>query len=79
MSLMQRYGIAAREVLLAKSDMSTQDVSRGLRELFLRGQLLRGFFIRSLSGDQFALPEALERLRKEAVAKSEPALMVSSG
>ncbi|MCJ7823070.1 MAG: hypothetical protein MUQ26_08360, partial [Armatimonadetes bacterium] len=78
MALMQRYGVAAREVLLAKSDMSTQDVSRGLRELFLRGQLLRGFFVRSLSGDQFALPDALEGLRKEAPAKSEPALMVSS-
>jgi len=78
MALMQRYGIAAREVLLAKSDLSPREVSRGLRELFLRGQLLRGYFIRSLSGDQFALPEALERLRAEQAVDDEPALMVNS-
>jgi len=78
MALMQRYGVAARELLLAKSDLSPKDVSRGLRELFMRGQLLRGYFIESLSGDQFALPEGLERLRTEKPADSEPALMVSS-
>jgi hypothetical protein len=78
MGLMDRYGVAARELLLAKSDMSTRDVSRGLRELFLRGRLLRGFFVQTLSGDQFALPEALERLRQEKPARSEPALMISS-
>lgn len=78
MALMKRYGVAAREVLLAKSGMPIRDVSRGLRELFLRGQLLRGFFIESLSGDQFALPEALEYLRKQKPAESEPAIMISS-
>ena len=78
MALMQRYGVAARELLLAKSGMSTRDVSRGLRELFLRGQLLRGFFVKTLSGDQFALPAGLDQLRDEKPAESEPALMVSS-
>ena len=78
MALMRRYGVAARELLLAKSDMSTRDVSRGLRELFLRGQLLRGFFVETLSGDQFALPDALDRLRQDKPAKSEPAIMISS-
>ncbi len=78
LALMNRYGVAAREVLLAKSHMSARDVSRGLRELFLRGQLLRGFFVRTLSGDQFALPQALERLRTEKPARSEPAIMISS-
>jgi len=60
MALMRRYGVAAREVLLTKSGLAPGDVCRGLRELFLRGQLLRGFFVRELSGDQFALPEALK-------------------
>ncbi len=78
LALMQRYGVAAREVLLAKSGMSTRDLARGLRELFLRGQLLRGFFVRELSGDQFALPEALERLRAEKPGRSGPAVMINS-
>jgi len=78
MALMSRYGVAARELLLAKSGMPPRDVSRGLRELFLRGQLLRGFFVKTLSGDQFALPAGLEFLRKEKPAEAEPALMVSS-
>ncbi|MGD8238020.1 MAG: DEAD/DEAH box helicase [Armatimonadota bacterium] len=78
MALMKRYGVAARELLLAKSDMPTRDVSRGLRELFLRGQLLRGFFAETFSGDQFALPEALDRLRREKPARREPAIMVNS-
>ena len=78
MALMRRHGVAAREVLLAKSGLPVRDVSRGLRELFLRGQLLRGFFVKSLSGDQFALPEALDFLRKAKPAASEPAIMISS-
>jgi len=78
MALMGRYGVASRELLLAKSDLPVRDIARGLRELFLRGQLLRGFFVRTLSGDQFALPAALERLRDEKVAGAEPAVMLSS-
>ena len=78
LALMDRYGVAAREVLLAKSGLSTADVSRGLRELFLRGQLLRGFFVKGLSGDQFALPAALDRLRNERIARSEPPIMLNS-
>ena len=78
LALMHRYGVAAREVLLAKSGLSTRDLTLGLRELFLRGRLLRGFFVRELSGDQFALPEALERLREGKPARSGPPIMINS-
>ena len=78
LTLIGRYGVAAREVLLAKSGISPADLSRGLRELFLRGQLLRGFFIKGLSGDQFALPAGLEQLRREKPAENEPMIMLSS-
>ena len=78
LALISRYGIAAREVLITKSGLSPRDISRGLRELFLRGQLLRGFFVRDLSGDQFALPAALDQLRKEQPPPSDPAVMISS-
>jgi hypothetical protein len=78
LALMRRYGVAAREVLLAKSGLPVRDISRGLRELFMRGQLLRGYFIAGLSGDQFAVPEGLEALREARPADSEPAVMLST-
>jgi ATP-dependent Lhr-like helicase len=78
LTLMERYGVAAREVLLAKSGLSTRELARGLRELFLRGQLLRGFFVRELSGDQFALPAALEQMRSEKPGRADPAVMINS-
>jgi len=77
-ALMRRYGVAGREMLMAASDMPARDVAFGLRQLFLRGQIIRGFFVRGLSGDQFALPEALRALRHPQVGRPAKAVMVCS-
>ena len=49
-------------------------IYRELKRLEFRGEVRRGYFVRGLSGAQFALPEAVEMLRD--VASSEDATPV---
>ncbi len=62
--LLRRYGVVCRAVVQAEGiegGFSTlYPVLKGLEE---RGQIRRGFFVEGLEGAQFALPEAVERLR----------------
>jgi len=62
--LLERYGIVSRSAALF------EDLPGGykmlyplLREMEERGRLRRGYFVEDLSGSQFALPGAVERLR----------------
>ena len=62
--ILSRYGIVSRECLQHEEgswDWAT--LYQFLQILELRGEVRRGYFVRGLSGVQFALPEALERLR----------------
>jgi len=63
-ALLARYGVVAREVM----DRETGPFDWALiyaqfQRMELRGELRRGYFVAGLSGVQYALPEAVERLR----------------
>jgi ATP-dependent Lhr-like helicase len=62
--LLNRNGILTREMIALESiPISWSDVAFTLRRLEYAGTIRRGYFVRSLSGEQYALPEALDMLR----------------
>src|SRR5260370_7175964 len=63
MALLERHVILAREMLGVESaHVSWSEISFALRRLEYGGTIRRGWFVRSLSGEQYALPEAVEML-----------------
>ncbi len=79
--LLARHGVLTREMLpLEPSPLSWQTLSFALRRMEYAGTIRRGYFVRALSGEQYALPEALEMLREvraHAVA-NEPLVALSA-
>jgi ATP-dependent Lhr-like helicase len=64
MLLLHRHGILAREVMALESiNMPWSEIQFALRRLEYGGTIRRGWFVHSLSGEQYALPEAVEMLR----------------
>ncbi|MBV8054302.1 MAG: hypothetical protein JO071_03570 [Deltaproteobacteria bacterium] len=64
--LLRRHGILAREMMaLEQIEIQWQQILPALRRLEYAGVIRRGWFVRALSGEQYALPEALEMLRGE--------------
>ncbi|HVN30340.1 MAG TPA: hypothetical protein VMT64_17705, partial [Candidatus Binataceae bacterium] len=64
MLLLHRHGIVAREVMTLESlSMPWAEIQFALRRLEYAGAIRRGWFVRSLSAEQYALPEAVEMLR----------------
>jgi len=64
--LLRRHGILAREMMaLEQIEIPWQQILFALRRLEYAGAIRRGWFVRALSGEQYALPEALEMLRGE--------------
>jgi len=64
MLLLKRNGILSREMLTLESmDTPWHEVSFALRRLEYAGAIRRGWFVRSLAAEQYALPEAVEMLR----------------
>jgi ATP-dependent Lhr-like helicase len=63
--LLERYGIAARE-LAALDDalLPWRVLYEVLSRLELTGEVRRGYFVEGLSGAQFALPEAMDLLQE---------------
>ena len=67
--LLRRHGILAREMMaLEQFELSWQQILFALRRLEYAGVIRRGWFVRALSGEQYALPEALAMLRAEREA-----------
>src|SRR5580704_6722491 len=63
LKLLERHGILAREMLgIESTHLSWSEISFALRRLEYGGAIRRGWFVRSLSGEQYALPEAVEML-----------------
>jgi len=62
---LQRYGIVTHEVL-AQEEMPWywSQLYPMFDRLEMRGTIRRGYFVRGLAGVQFALPEALDELRR---------------
>jgi ATP-dependent helicase Lhr and Lhr-like helicase len=62
--LLRRYGLLQRRLLeREKIPIPWRDVVRACRHLELRGEIRGGHFVAGLSGEQYALPEAVELLR----------------
>jgi ATP-dependent Lhr-like helicase len=62
--LLERYGIVSREAALAEElPGGFGSLYRTLRALEEAGRVRRGYFVEGLSGAQFALPGAVDRLR----------------
>jgi ATP-dependent Lhr-like helicase len=60
--LLARYGVVARE--LCRTGWST--LRHALLRLELGGEVVRGYFVEGLSGEQYALPDALGELDRPA-------------
>ncbi|MGH7719331.1 MAG: DEAD/DEAH box helicase [Gemmatimonadaceae bacterium] len=61
---LERYGVVARDWWRReRPPVSWRSIYRELRRLEFRGEVRRGYFVRGLAGAQFALPDAVERLR----------------
>ncbi|HSC30015.1 MAG TPA: hypothetical protein VLD67_22230, partial [Vicinamibacterales bacterium] len=64
-TLLRRYGVVFRR-LLARETLASpwRDLVRVYRRLEARGEIRGGRFVSGMSGEQFALPSAVERLRE---------------
>jgi ATP-dependent Lhr-like helicase len=71
--LLERYGIVSREAVQAEALAGGFGLLYPVfKQMEERGHVRRGYFVEGLSGAQFALPAALERLR--AAREEEPPL-----
>ena len=78
--LLRRYGVMFRDLLARESYApSWRSLLAVYRRLEARGEIRGGRFINGFVGEQFALPEAVERLRAERRAKdSDEPVVISS-
>ena len=64
-SLLRRYGVVCRSVLQRENGLpGWRDLLRVYRRLEARGEIRGGRFVGALGGEQFALTEAVEALRR---------------
>ncbi|HEY2322180.1 MAG TPA: DEAD/DEAH box helicase [Thermoanaerobaculia bacterium] len=64
-TLLRRYGVLFRRLAAREPNAAPwRDLARELRRLEARGEIRGGRFVHGMSGEQFALPEAVERLRE---------------
>jgi ATP-dependent Lhr-like helicase len=64
-TLLRRYGVVFRRVLTREATaLAWRDLVRVYRRLEARGEIRGGRFVSGMSGEQFALPDAVERLRE---------------
>jgi ATP-dependent helicase Lhr and Lhr-like helicase len=64
-SLLRRYGVVFRRLLTRETNAAPwRELARVYRRLEARGEIRSGRFVTGMSGEQFALPEAVERLRE---------------
>ena len=64
--LLRRYGVIFRELLLRETCAPSWRVLQQIyRRLEARGEIRGGRFVTGFAGEQFALPEAVDRLRAE--------------
>src|SRR5205814_5720062 len=64
-ALLRRYGVVFRRMLTREPAAAPwRELTRVYRRLEARGEIRGGRFVNGMSGEQFALPEAVERLRE---------------
>ena len=70
-TLLKRYGVVFRRMMERETfPVSWYDLGRTFRQLEARGEIRGGYFVSGVSGEQFALPEAIGLLR--SLRKSSP-------
>ncbi len=78
-ALLDRYGIVFRRVLGRETNpASWRELTRVYRRLEARGEIRGGRFVTGVSGEQFALPAAVERLREVRRAGADGTLITIS-
>jgi ATP-dependent Lhr-like helicase len=64
-ALLRRYGVVFRRVLSREANAAPwRDLARVYRRLEARGEIRGGRFVSGMSGEQFALADAVDRLRE---------------
>ncbi len=64
-TLLRRYGVVFRRLLTRETNAATwRELARVYRRLEARGEIRSGRFVTGMSGEQFAMPDAVERLRE---------------
>ncbi|HET9480889.1 MAG TPA: hypothetical protein VFP98_03965, partial [Candidatus Polarisedimenticolia bacterium] len=75
--LLDRYGVIFRRLLAReKIPIPWRDLARRLRHLELTGEVRGGRFVAGFAGEQFALPRAVELLRRQRRRGTVPQLSV---
>lgn len=77
--LLQRYGILPREFHRREAMLPWAQIAGELRDMEVRGEIRRGYFVHGFSGMQFALPEAAEMIRSIAAAPPGSGLTLVNG
>jgi ATP-dependent Lhr-like helicase len=63
-ALLRRYGVVFRRLLTREANAAPwRELTRVYRRLEARGEIRGGRFVSGMSGEQFALPDAVDRLR----------------
>jgi ATP-dependent Lhr-like helicase len=78
-TLLKRYGVVFRRLLVRETNAAQwRELSRVFRRLEARGEIRGGRFVNGMSGEQFALPEGVERLRELRREGNDDTLIVIS-
>jgi ATP-dependent Lhr-like helicase len=78
-ALLARYGVVFRRLLARETNAVAWRVLTAVyRRLEARGEIRGGRFVSGMSGEQFALPEAVERLREVRKSKRDGRLVTIS-
>lgn len=76
---LERYGIVSREMWRReRPNVGWRAIYQELKRLEFRGEVRRGYFVRGLSGAQFALPDAVEMLRSAPPGDDAPAIIMTA-
>ena len=74
---LDRYAIVARDWWRReRPPVSWRAIYRELKRLEYRGEVRRGYFVEGMGGAQFALPEAVERLRAQPELDAQAPMIV---
>ena len=75
-TLLRRYGVVLRRIVERETELPPwRELLRAYRRLEARGDIRGGRFVAGFSGEQYALPEAVEALRAARRAEKSGALV----
>jgi ATP-dependent Lhr-like helicase len=78
--LLRRYGVVFRRLLAREAaGITWRELTRVYRRLEARGEIRGGRFVSGMAGEQFALPDAVDRLREIRRSGPDDRLVTISG